>query len=523
MLTSDRRLLCDRRGRGSQMRFVPWRGWPLLAVLACTAGRQTAHPGADVPWGADASAAPAEAPLAPVVCTAVAHDIASWQALATVSHPGDTICLADGAYVGVHLAVTVSGTEAQPVVLTAEHPGQVVFSGPTQLAVGGAWAVLQGLRLQGATTVDGSLIALRNGNAWCNHCRLTESAIIDCDQGNGAASKWVGLYGQFNRVDHCVFSGKSNSGTLLVVWRTEPRADYDTIDHNLFAHRPPAGANGNEAIRIGTGDQADTASFTTVEDNLFEAVSGEAEIVSNKSGGNVYRGNTFRHCQGQLTLRNGSDCLVDANIFLADGLVDAGGIRVIGARHRVINNYVEGVRTSAPSRGGIVLMSGEANAAAGGYDLVQDAVVAFNTIVDCDQSLVLGADNNPQAPKHVVLANNLIAGARGAVVRLGLGLDAPLVAGNLFSGAPLGWTPTTGFAQVDPNLQRAADGLMRPAAGSPALNAAVATAPVATDLDEQTRTGALDVGADEVGALGLTRRPLTRSDVGPRRWSATVP
>jgi poly(beta-D-mannuronate) lyase len=502
----------------------------LCLALGCSGGSSSGDGGvpADIgyapPVDDDTDAAtPLDALAEPVTCTFVAHGVAELSAALRAAIPGSTYCLADGTYRDATLDFIANGTAAQPIVVAAQNPGGAIFTGQTHFAVGGSFVTLRGLRLENGQSSSSGLIELKSGTRTCDDCRLTETSIVDFDHGNSADTKWVSLYGQHDRVDHCAFSGKTNPGTLLVVWRSGSRADYELIDHNLFANRPPANANGNEAIRVGTGAEAGSNSLSIVEDNLFDAMSGEAEIVSNKSGANIYRRNTFRRCQGQLTLRNGSGCIVEGNIFLTAGVTDAGGIRVIGAHHRVVNNYVEGVRTTANTRGGIVLVSGEPNPGGGGYSLVADVLIAHNTLVDCDQSLYFGADTNPMAPVRVTLANNLVASARGAVVRLGLGLTSPTIFGNLYSGAPLGYAPTTGFREADAMLVRAADGLMRPGPGSPAIDAAQGMTDVTTDIDGQARAMPFDVGADETGRPGPTRGPLSRRDVGPQTWSVAVP
>jgi poly(beta-D-mannuronate) lyase len=468
--------------------------------------------------------APVDVAPASIVCTVVASSIAALAAALVAPAPGSTLCLADGTYTDANLAFVASGTAARPIVITAQNPGRVILTGRTQISMGGSFATLQGFVIRGGQSLGTSLVELKNGTTFCDDCRVTELAIVDVDAGSTTDTKWVSLYGQRDRVDHCVFSGKTNPGTLLVVWRQSGRSDDDLVDHNLFANRPPLTTNGNEAIRVGTGAEASSDSRTTIADNLFEAMSGDAEFISIKSGANVIRGNTIRRSRGTLTLRNGSGTTVDGNIIFTEGVTDAGGIRVIGARHRVTNNYIEGVRAVSSARGAIALVSGQAAPGPGGYAQVQDALVAHNTVVDCDESLLLGSDTNPLAPVNVTLANNLFAAARGTVVAPGgIGLLTPSVFGNLYAGAPLGFSPATGFRQADAMLVRAPDGLMRPPPGSPAIDAAEGSTAVTTDLDGQTRTGPFDVGCDEVGAPGPTRGPLRRADVGPLRWSLTVP
>ena len=55
-------------------------------------------------------------------------------------------------------------------------------------------------------------------------------------------------------------------------------------------------------------------------------------MISNKSGSNVFRANTFRESAGTITLRHGNDNLVEGNFFLGNNKSQTGGIRVIGER-----------------------------------------------------------------------------------------------------------------------------------------------------------------------------------------------
>ena len=65
--------------------------------------------------------------------------------------------------------------------------------------------------------------------------------------------------------------------------------------------------------------------LVTVEHNLFEECDGEIEIISNKSGKNTFRHNTFRRSSGTLTLRHGNWAEVYGNYFLGEGRAEAGG------------------------------------------------------------------------------------------------------------------------------------------------------------------------------------------------------
>ena len=81
----------------------------------------------------------------------------------------------------------------------------------------------------------------------------------------------------------------------------ESQENHHRIDHNYFGHRPILGSNGGETLRIGTSHYSMSNSFTVVEDNYFDRCDGEEEIISNESGGNVFRRNVFFESRGTLT------------------------------------------------------------------------------------------------------------------------------------------------------------------------------------------------------------------------------
>jgi hypothetical protein len=83
-------------------------------------------------------------------------------------------------------------------------------------------------------------------------------------------------------------------------------------------------------------------------------------------------------------------------------------------------------------------------------------------------------------------------------------------------GVSAGSLPGSGYTTANPKLTLDPAGLYRLSSGSPAIDAAAGSFPAVTlDMDGQTRSGGKDIGADEFGASGALREPLTTSDVGP--------
>jgi poly(beta-D-mannuronate) lyase len=200
------------------------------------------------------------------------------------------------------------------------------------------------------------------------------------------------------------------SGPTLVVW-VEAQPNNHQIDHNFFAHRAPLGRNGGETMRIGTSDVSMNISRTLVEQNYFERCDGEAEIISNKSCENIYRGNTFVESQGCLTLRHGNRATVEGNFFFGHGRAGTGGIRVIGEDHKILNNYLEGL-AGRDFQSAMPFVNGIPNSKPNEYFRVQRATVSSNTFVNCVQNITFGighaARNRIEEPWDVTLADNVI-------------------------------------------------------------------------------------------------------------------
>ncbi|MEU5234999.1 lyase, partial [Streptomyces anulatus] len=84
--------------------------------------------------------------------------------------------------------------------------------------------------------------------------------------------------------------------------------------------------------------------------------------------------------------------------------------------------------------------------------------------------------------------------------------------GNIVWGGTAGMP--NGYRTVDPKLVRDANGLLRLASGSPAVETSAGSYSYVTrDFDLQSRVGKPDVGADEYNSSAV-RKPLTKADVG---------
>lgn len=326
--------------------------------------------------------------------------------------PGEVIILKNGVWKDVKLNAGGFGTEDAPIIIKAETPGEVIISGNSTLNIYGEHVIVSGLWFKDGTSNYKSVVQFRkNSKEFANNCRFTNSTISYYKVAEGIKDHWVDIWGKNNRVDHNNFTGKVSPGTTLVVWLKgeEHTENNHRIDNNLFGARPELGVNGGETIRIGTSANSKKSSNTLVERNVFAGCDGEIEIISNKSGNNVFRDNLFIGSKGSLTLRHGDNALVERNVFLGNGVSKTGGIRVINSGHIIRNNLMIGLQGDG-YRGPIVLMNGVPNSPLNRYEQVTNVDIQNNTIINSGPiSFGEGKDEEKSlAPKNVNFSNNLV-------------------------------------------------------------------------------------------------------------------
>lgn len=346
------------------------------------------------------------------------RDQSGFAAAVRQARPGDTITLADGEWRDFQILFTGQGQRGRPITLTAQTPGGVILTGQSNLRMAGEHLVVSNLVFRDGWSPTGEVVSFRRTRAHrANNSRVTGVVIDGFSKPQRSESdNWVALYGRHNRFDHNHLVGKTNAGTTLVVVRDAEQGleNRHLIDHNYFGHRPNLGSNGGETIRIGTSHDSESDSFTVVTSNWFERCDGEVEIISNKSGANVYRGNVFFESRGALVLRHGDGNLVEDNVFIGNGVENTGGIRVINRRNTVRNNYLENLRgTNFGSA--LTVMYGVPNSPLNRYVQVDQAVIENNTIIDAAQ-IFFGAGMDAErsaAPINSRFADNLIVNRDG--------------------------------------------------------------------------------------------------------------
>lgn len=383
-------------------------------------------------------------------------DVVALKMALTTARPGDILVLPEGELRDVEIVFVGKGTKAAPITLKAATPGKTMLTGKSTLRIGGEHLVVEGLFFKNPDPDVKDLIEFRvNTDNLSQHCRLTGCAVISTlKSDNPHESRWIGLYGAGHRVDHCTFQGKSGKGTTFVVWLGDGNNGRHHIDHNYFGPRERLGKNGGETIRIGDSKTSMLTSGCVVEKNLFEKCNGEAECISNKSCGNIYRENTFLEVSGTLTLRHGNDCLVERNIFLGNGAKGTGGIRIIGEDHIVRGNYLEKL-TGDDARSALCFMLGIPNSPANRYFQVKRARVENNTIVDCEHPILIGLSDDKEAtlaPAETVISGNQVSSPNYSVIEARCNLNGITWRENRFSGKALGIPAVDGIDTHEPKV-----------------------------------------------------------------------
>ncbi|MDZ3832720.1 MAG: polysaccharide lyase 6 family protein [Sphingopyxis sp.] len=394
-------------------------------------------------------------------------DEAGFASAVKAVRPGDSIVLRNGEWRDFQILFVGNGTARQPIRLVAQTPGQVLLTGQSNLRIGGRHLHVSGLVFRGGFSPSREVISFRrDSKVLASDSRVTEVVIDGFSKPDRRAEDiWVALYGSGNRVDHSHFEGKTNAGVTLAVIRKAggPLDNRHRIDHNYFGPRPPLGSNGGETIRIGTSEESLSSSHTTVERNIFDRTSGEVEIVSVKSGGNVVRENLVLSSQGAFVLRHGNGNRIERNIFLGNHIPDSGGVRIINGDQVVRDNYFEGL-AGQDFKSAISVMNGVPNSAINRYHQVSNAVLERNSVIDSARiTLAAGADaERSAAPVSSRFAFNLIVGAKGAdPFRADGDVSGIEMVGNVEAQTqrPLF---TLGVTQREVQLERASNGLLYP-------------------------------------------------------------
>jgi hypothetical protein len=464
---------------------------------------------------------------------------------------GSTIVIDDGVYdysTLTRLVITSNGTSTQPVVLKAQTPGKVVFSGLAQFELAGSYLTLSGFRFD-RVQIPRSLDTIH----WPfvisgDHVRVTQCAFIACTIPDTYFNAFIGVShgATFSRIDHCYF--QDNLGATSVAYRHDTGTDDDgrviasgqnhQFDRNYFYASDRLRANGGSVVSVGNKQpvwgQRSTA--LVLENTLIEKWVTDPEPISNKDSNNIYRYNTFENLAVldasvttnivQLSLRGGHDCIVENNYFLSTG-----GIVLFGGSHTVANNYLEDTQHYNGQRQGAISTKSGSGLRASVPEAVHSLVVN-NTMVNVIPyagssqpmaGIMTNVGSNIFGPATGHFANNVVQSDAGNLVLDYLVYADPnRVTNSTFannyvwnSGSASYGLSNAGLVAQNPGLVD--DGMVyRLGTSSAARDPALSLTDVPTDdIEGQTRDSTPDLGADEYVSGTAPRRQLLPADVGP--------
>ena len=461
---------------------------------------------------------------------------------AKVAQPGDEIILAEGRYEAESITLeSIAGTESQPIILRAENIGTDTLDIGTYFD----------LRHCSYITIQGFYINISEKSTTfkiqtCDHIRITQNILDGTNEpfykDDGVSrnsSVWISIQSLYNdlvnlshhnQVDHNLIKNKHTLGNAIRIDGTDELyvSQYDRIEFNHFKNIGPRAENEMETIRIGWSAMSQSDGYTTVSNNLFTECNGDPEIISVKCNKNIISHNTFRRCEGTLSLRHGNLSIVEGNFFLGEGAEGTGGVRIYGSDHLIINNYFEGL-TGTKWDAPITLTEGDAEEGSTGltkHFRIERAIIANNTLVNNDFGIEIGYDNNgsySKPPRDVVFAYNVVVGDTNTLVNyinqpdnmtwidniMYPTDDAVLASGVTFTTEQV--SITNPALLMDESL-----GYYKSTALTPNYSPSIdLTGIVNYDIDGQYRSVPTNHGADEFSESALIYKPLSDSDVGP--------
>ncbi|UXP31561.1 right-handed parallel beta-helix repeat-containing protein [Reichenbachiella agarivorans] len=428
---------------------------------------------------------------------------AEFDAALNASVAGDSIVWKSGIYSHVSMDIDKDG-----VIVTAEVSGEVSMTGASRVEIPADGVTLSGIQFLSGDIKTAHVIVIDGSDVL-----VTEINIKDY-----TSYKYLIIdeLSQRVTVSHCNFENRLNldDQNILSILVDATQPGYHTIQFCSFKNFAGSGGDmGIEPIRIGVSTQSKFISRSVVEYCYFTACDGDGEIISNKAAQNVFRYNTFENnTKAELVLRHGNQGMVYGNFFLHN----MGGIRVReGQNHFIYNNYFEGNTRRS------ILLQNESS------DPLDYIHIYFNTFVNSAQ-VELGNTGGSNAPKNVVLANNLFAQPTDKLFAVATGNETWI--GNISDGT-LGIDPVTGLSAMNPLLEENEFDFLQLGTISPAIDAGQAGFPtiptfegldidseLLLDMMKQPRPSAItqkDVGASEYSQDGVLRPHATAGNTGP--------
>lgn len=372
---------------------------------------------------------------------------------------GETLVIPNGTYdfSGTTIQLKNDGTNDKPIRIIAEETGEVFFTGKVSIEIDGDYNEFIGVTFKNgyANTLDDYVSGGKIDNQDAGYVfqvkgennRISSVEIDNFDNGLDYKTTYINLKSSaYNtEVDNCSFINKNSLGVMLLIEKSKDSTGilyshvhnnyfYNFADPTTFKDYNECDAkkdgvekfdNGFEAIRIGDSGSSQYMANCIIEDNIFEEISAEPEIISIKTSNNIIRRNLILNCEAAITLRHGSHNVVDSNIILNDEISSSSnkGIRAFDTDHMIINNYISGIGKNDDFYGAIVLhngtysLTGDSSVLSGAW-LSKDVVIANNTIVNSVNSIAIGDNKYVSRPTGVQLSNNFVYTSESVMVRV---------------------------------------------------------------------------------------------------------
>jgi poly(beta-D-mannuronate) lyase len=432
--------------------------------------------------------------------TITVRSIADLQTAINKAEAGDVITVANGVYTTTaDIAIDRKGTAKKPIIIASQGIGGAEITGAGGFNISGSstYIIIKGFKF----THQPSRAKTAGATSFC---RFTQNIFETPGDGEDLT-----IAGSDHEVDYNTFQNKNAMGRFIAIRGTGKQiAERLWIHHNyLKSHKDQGGKNGAEAFQFGLSGFSLSSSNSIVEYNLLEDCAGENELISIKASAVTLRYNTIRNCPAQFTLRHGNHCQVYGNYFY-----NTPGLRIFGDDHVIFSNYFENCKPA------ITIGNGGAEVADGApltsHDRPDRDLIAFNTLVNNAQNIVMTARKDGLGATYITIANNLIQGGGVAASITGPLVNSQWQGNIIYNVKDTGSMPPNGCMMIDPMLEKK-DGIFHLKAGSPAINKATGSyAAVNVDIDGQPRKGKLDIGADEFSKDKAVAKVLEPGDVG---------
>jgi poly(beta-D-mannuronate) lyase len=285
-------------------------------------------------------------------------DARQFNALSGKLAPGDQVILAEGTWSDSTLRLDAQGSEARPILIAAETPGETVLTGTSSALFSGSNLIIRGLTFRdGLVARDGHTV-LRLGNSAREPCHGCIVDLVTIDNVNAAPERrgqyksyYLIFFGRDITIANSVFRGKRDPGTMvyqagacaLVAPAAAECLQGLLFVDNVLADFEVAAPEGKDdgafkLVQLGSSEVAAYSAFSTLIGNTFEKANGTNSLVSIKQSDVIIRGNTFRDYRGTLNLRSANRVLVEDNVFDGSAESGMGGVRMEGSGHWIVHN-----------------------------------------------------------------------------------------------------------------------------------------------------------------------------------------